>query len=137
MDTCSFYMRNMLHQYGRQLVTSRRLARYHQVLRMNAGIAPEMSPEMRRRIMVERVSRELFDNLLFTGSDNPVVGEVRRELAQALGEAVTFRYPPGQLDIAITKDGPSGQIEVSPEERGRILSQVWTIIRNRVDATML
>ena len=137
MDTGSFYMRNMLHQYGRQLVTSRRLARYHQILRARAGTEPEMSPEMRRSIMVDRVSRELFENLMFTGGDNLVVAEVRRELAQAMGEAVSFCYPPGQLDISISKDGPSGQIEVSPEEKGRILSQVWRIIRDRVDATML
>ena len=138
MDTTtSFYMRNMLHQYGRQLVTSRRLARYHQVLRARAGVEPEMSPEMRRTIMVERVSKELFENLLFTGSGNAVVEEVRRELAQAFGEAISFRYPPGQLDMTITRDGPSGEIEVSPEEKGRILSQVWSIIRTRVDATML
>lgn len=137
MDTSSFYMRNMLHQYGRQLVTSRRLARYHQVLRANAGVEPEMSAEMRRRIMVERVSRELFENLLFTGSDNMVVEEVRKELAHTLGEKLSFRYPPGQLDIAITRDGPDGPIEVGPEEKARILAQVWKIIQARVDATML
>ena len=137
MDIASFYMRNMLHQYGRQLVTSRRLARYHQVLRANAGVEPEMSPAMRRTIMVERVSRELFENLLFTGSDNVVVEEVRRELAHTLGEGISFRYPPGQLDIALTRDGPSGPITVPPEEKERILGQVWKIIRTRVDATML
>jgi len=137
MDASSFFMRNMLHHYGRQLVTSRRLARYHQVLRIKAGVEPEMSPEMRRAIIVERVSRELFENLLYTNSDNPVVEEVRRELAHMLGESVSFVYPPGQLDIAVAKDGPSGPVEVSPEEKGRILGQVWDIIRARVDATML
>ena len=137
MDTTSFYMRNMLHHYGRQLVTSRRLARYHQVLRINAGVAPEMSPEMRRKIMVDRVSKELFENLMFTGGDNPVLEEVRKELGQAVGESVSFCYPPGQLDIDIMKDGPAGQIAVSSEEKARILGQVWAIIRARVDATML
>ena len=137
MDTSSFYMRNMLHQYGRQLVTSRRLARYHQVLRANAGVEPELSPEMRRKIMVERVSRELFDNLLFTGSDNMVVEDVRNELAHVLGTGLAFRYPPGQLDMTITRDGPDGPKEVSPEEKALILAQVWKIILARVDATML
>jgi hypothetical protein len=137
MDTSSFYMRNMLHQYGRQLVTSRRLARYHQVLRATAGLEPEMSPEMRRKILVERVSRELFENLLFTGNDSRIVAEVRRELAHLLGEDIAFSYPPGQLDISITRNGPAGHVEVSPEEKGRILNQVWGIIRARVDASML
>lgn len=137
MDTSSFYMRNMLHEYGRQLVTSRRLARYHQVLRASAGAEPDMSPETRRRIMVERVSKELFENLLFTGSDNPVVDDVRRELERTLGEGIAFRYPPGRLDLSISRDGPSGPVEVSSDEKVKILAQVWKIILSRVDATML
>ena len=135
MDASSFYMRNMLQQYGRQLVTSRRLARYHHMLR--AGTEPEMTPDTRRRIMVERVSREMFENLLFTGSDNPVVEEVRKELAHTLGEDLTFRYPPGQLDLSITRESASGSEELSAGEKAAVLAKVWKIILARVDATML
>ncbi len=135
MDMSSFYMRNMLHQYGRQLVTSRRLARYHQMLRQ--GVESEMTPEVRRRLLVERVARELFENLLFTGSDNPVVQEVRKELAHTVGEDLVFRYPPGQLDLSITRETDDGPEELTPDEKTRVLAQVWKIILARVDATML
>lgn len=135
MDTSSFYMRNMLHQYGRQLVTSRRLARYHHVLRQAEGSEPPIPEDVRRWVMVERVSRELFENLLFTGNDNPVVEEVRKELVKTLGEELSFYYPPGQLELTIVKDGSPGPVSV--EERERILNQLWNIILARVDATML
>ena len=135
MDMSSFYMRNMLHQYGRQLVTSRRLARYHQLL--SQGVESEMTPEVRRRIMVERVARELFENLLFTGSDNPVVQEVRKELVHTVGQELAFRYPPGKLDLSISKETPDGLVELPAEEKTRVLAQVWKIILARVEATML
>ena len=71
----SFYFRNMLLQYDRQLVTARRLARLKAELRERMPAA--VPTETKRRVMVEHVARELLDNLLFTGSDNPVVREVR------------------------------------------------------------
>lgn len=74
----SFYFRNMLLQYDRQLVTARRLARLKAELRERMPAA--VPTETKRRVMVEHVARELLDNLLFTGSDNPVVREVRQEL---------------------------------------------------------
>jgi hypothetical protein len=135
MDMPSFYMRNMLHQYGKQLVTSRRLARYHQLL--HTGIEAEMTPEVRRQMMVERVARELFEHLLFTGSENPMVDDVRKELALIVGENLEFRYPPGQLDLSITRQLPTGQEELRPDEKTRVLTQVWKCILARVDATML
>jgi hypothetical protein len=125
----------MLLQYGRQLISSRRLARYHQLL--GAGQERSLSPEEQRGLMVERITREVVDNLIFTGSENPVVHEVRGRLDQALGEKFIFHYPPGSLDFKILRKTEGGTQEVSSEEKHRIMGRLVEITRQTVAETML
>ena len=131
----SFYFRNMLLQYDRQLVTARRLARLKAELRERMPAA--VPTETKRRVMVEHVARELLDNLLFTGSDNPVVREVRQELNRTLHGEYSFRYPPGEVDVRIFREEPDVSRELTSEERKHILAALWEITLAKVDATML
>ena len=96
-----------------------------------------ISAETKRRAMVEHVARELLDNLLFTGSDNPVVREVRQELNRTLHGEYSFRYPPGEVDVRIFREEPEGSRELTSEERKNILAALWEITLSKVDATML
>ena len=137
MNTSSFYVRNMLHQYDRQLVTSRRLARYRQVMGLASGEDPDITAEERRHIMVERVARELFENLLFTGNDTPMVRDIQEALMAQLNERLVFKYPPGGLDLNILRETDDGYTEVSSFDKQRILEQAWNITLNIVDDTML
>ena len=82
-------------------------------------------------------ARELLDNLLFTGSDNPVVREVRQELNRTLHGEYSFRYPPGEVDVRIFREEPEGSRELTSEERKNILAALWEITLSKVDATML
>ena len=135
MSIPSFYFRNMLLQYDRQLVTARRLARLKAELRDQMPVS--ISAETKRRAMVEHVARELLDNLLFTGSDNPVVREVRQELNRTLHGEYSFRYPPGEVDVRIFREEPEGSRELTSEERKNILAALWEITLSKEDATML
>jgi len=146
----TYYFRNMLLQYDRQLVAARRLARLRSG--MNAepvyragslsvdetpGEGETLSAETRRRIMIEHVARELLDNLMFTGSDNPVVEEVREELDRTMGGRYSFWYPPGEVDVRIALDTPDGPRELTSEEHRQVLTALWDITLAKVDATML
>ena len=134
----SYYMQHMLLQYGRQMTTARRLARHRQAMRLACGWQEEPSPEEKRKLMVSRVTGEIVENLLLTGSDNPVVREVKNRLNEALGEELVFHYPPGELDMVILRnDENNGHKEVSPEEKGKIMGLLWRIAEATVDETML
>lgn len=138
MSMNSFYIRNMLLQYDRQLVTARRLARYQLALRgSDSGNEPAIPPDVKRKVMVERVAREIFENLIVAGSENPVVDEIRNELDSLFGERFVFRYPPTTLDVQVLKERGGQLVEVSPEDKGEILDRLWDITIARVDATML
>ncbi len=137
MNTQSFYTRNMLHQYGKQLVSARRLARYRQLMGNASpqGVGPP--EDVRRRLMVERIAREIVDNLIFSGSENPVVQEVKQRLGSAMGMELEFYYPPGELDFKIIKITPEGPREISHEEKHLVMGKLWDITLETVNETML
>lgn len=138
MDTQSFYTRHMLLQYGRQLISSRRLARYHQLLgkdKASQGMLP--SPDIQRRMMVEKIAREVVDNLIFAGSENPVVLEVRERLDQELGEHFVFQYPPGELEFKIFRQEGEELVEVTSDDKHIVMGRLLDITRQTVAETML
>jgi hypothetical protein len=137
MNTQSFYTRQMLLRYSRQLVAARRLARYDQLLGRGPQYGSEAT-ETKRRAMVERVAREVMENLIFSGSDNPVVQEVQSRLAEESGEDYTFRYPPAEQDFQIFRTDPDGEeVELSQGEKQMVMGRLWDVTLRTVDATML
>jgi hypothetical protein len=137
MNTQSFYTRQMLLRYSRQLVAARRLARYDQLLGRGPQYGSEAA-EAKRRAMVERVAREIMENLIFSGSDNPVVQDVQVRLAEESGEDYTFRYPPAEQDFQIFRTAPDGkEVELSQGEKQMVMGRLWDVTLRTVDATML
>jgi hypothetical protein len=120
-------------------------------MRLAGGEEPGIPAEMRRRLMVERITGEIVENLLLTGSDSPIVHDVQARLDRELGGALTFRYPPGELDMRIYRGKPAasgaaalaeeesgtGPEEIVGEEKARIMDTLWRIAREIVDGTML
>ena len=138
MSVKSFYIRNMLLKYDKQLVTARRLARYNQALRLSRGDEEEsLPPDVKRGIMVERIAREVMESLLLSGSDNLVVQEIKKQLEEEVGETLIFKYPPTELDLQVFRETPQGPVEVSPAEKAVIMEKLWNISLDKVDSTML
>jgi alkanesulfonate monooxygenase SsuD/methylene tetrahydromethanopterin reductase-like flavin-dependent oxidoreductase (luciferase family) len=130
-------MRNMLRQYERQLLNARRLARYRMALRLAQGDADPPEPkEIHRRRMVEKVAKELYEHLIFTGSQNPVAETIREELSASAGAHLYFQYTPGEAAMQLIREGSSGPEEVSPHEKARLLDALWHITLAKVDETM-
>ena len=136
MTTHTFYTRQMLLQYGRQLVAARRLARYDQLLGRSRSRDTE-STAAKRQDMVERVAREIMENLIFSGSDNPTVQEVKERLTRELGEELIFRYPPADQDFKIFRTKNGEEKELSETEKQRAMALLWEVTLRTVDETML
>lgn len=149
MATLPFRIRNMHKNYGRQLVYGRqlqfgrnlikaqRLVRYRE--KLNDTPSPyygPLAPE-RRKVMVEWVARELFENLMFTGGENPVLQDVQDELKKLYGMPIVFRYPPGAPGVSVFRQTEKGLEEADKEDKAAILLKVWDIIVKKVDETML
>lgn len=132
----SLFVKNMLANYDRQLLNARRLARYRRV--MNGGedhVA--LSRDARRKQMVQRVAREIIENLIITGADNPLVSEIKNQLEEETGENLRFAYPLVDQDLQIFRVTDEGPTEVSPNERMSLLQRLWEITLDKVDETML
>lgn len=136
MQNRSFYLRNMLLGYDKQLVTARRLSR----LRRARGLEEdrvEFSPRIKRMQLVERVAKEIMDNLVTAGSNNPIVTEIKDRLNREMGARITLALPPAVQDLQVFRDGADGPEEVSLEEQNAVLGRLWEITLKTVDETML
>lgn len=137
MGTQSFYTRQMLLRYSKQLVAARRLARYDQLLGRDRRVDLNEA-EAKRHAMVEGIAREIMENLIFSGSDNPVVQEVKERLVVESGEEYLFRYPPADQEFKIFRVAPGGQEkELSQSEKQVVMGRLWDVTLRTVDATML
>jgi len=133
----SYYVRNMLHSYDKQLITARRLARYRRLMRPDAADAISISVEAKRNQLVERVAKEVVENLLISGSANPVVQRIRAQLEAELNERYVFEYPISAQELRVLKETTDGPLEVGPEEKMEVLNRLWKITLDTVDETML
>lgn len=137
MSLKPFYVRNMLLQYDRQLVTGRRLTRYRRLMGGGAEGEETIPREVKRRQLVERVAREIVENLLMSSSESEIVKAVRARLEQEMGYALLFDYPIMAQDLEIFKVTEHGPEEVTAQEKLLILNKLWKITLDKVDETML
>ncbi|MEG6503324.1 MULTISPECIES: DVU0524 family FlgM-associated protein [unclassified Desulfovibrio] len=136
-DANSAKLRMMLQGYEQQLLAARRLARFRVRRRLAQGEDPnDPDPVAHRKACVEKVARELYETLIFTGSDNPVVENIRKELGKEVGQEVVFTYPPGQR-LHIVGEGPDGMEPLSEDVQRTTRHALWRIIREQVDKSML
>lgn len=133
----SFYVRKMLLQYDQQLLADRRIRRHMQFVSPGEDAANNSSPDAKRKMMVERVAQEVFENLIFSGSDNPIVQEVKRCLEDEMGEKLSFKFPPAKLEFEIYKETDYGLEKISDTEMNGRLNRLWEITFEKVDDTML
>ncbi len=136
-DATMARMRIMLQGYEQQLLAARRLARFRVNRRLAAGEDPnDPDPSVNRRAMVEKVFNDTEDTEIYTGSDNPVVEDIRKELGKEVGQEVQFTYPPGGR-LRIVGQGPDG-LEALPADKLRASrNALWRITRQKISESML
>lgn len=138
MSGITLNLRLMVQQYETQLLAARRLARYRRARRLAEGEEePRIDPQVRRRAMVERVARELYEMILFTGSDNPVVDKIRERMTPIMGAKVRFTYPAGSDKLSVVREDGEGLRPLTPEEQERAQQALWHLTVRAVDESML
>ncbi|WP_029898441.1 DVU0524 family FlgM-associated protein [Desulfohalovibrio reitneri] len=133
-----YQVKHMLRTYGKQLVNARRLARFQRQMR-GAPVDDQISisREAKRRALVEKVAREIIDNLLVAGAENPVVDEIRQELERRFEHRLVFEYPFMEQELQIFKETEDGPVRLGPGEMQDVLSELWGLTIEKVDETML
>lgn len=129
-------MRIMLNCYEQQLLAARRLARYRIKKRVAEGMNPQdPDPSVQRQKYVKQVAEELYTSLLLTGSDNPMVENIRKELSIRLKKEVEFTYPPGGKLRIIARD-EKGARPLTAEEAQIAKQMLWRITSQTIDQSM-
>jgi len=134
-----YQVRAMLRTYGRQVTTARRLARYRRSLQAaEAEDEVRISREAKRRELVGRVAAEIVENCIVTGSDTPVVEDLKAELEEELGFPLLFAYPPEDQEMRIFKvEAANAPEELTGEVKTAVFKRLWELALEKVDETML
>lgn len=131
-------VQRMLRTYGRQLTSAKRLARFRRALQASgAEDEVEISRQARRRELVEKIAREIIENLIVSNTDNPVVTDIVNELERETGTRYLFEYPLDGADVRILKETKNVPQEVTGNERLSVMRRLWELTLQRVDRTML
>lgn len=134
-------VRAMLRTYGRQVTTARRLARYRRLLTPEEAVETDEAArrrETKRAELVRRVALEIVDNCLVTGSDSPVVEDIKAQLEVEIGFPLLFTYPPGVLEMQLFRAAPGETPrELTGQAKAAVLERLWEVALEKVDDTML
>ncbi|MBC7355409.1 MAG: hypothetical protein H5U09_04325 [Desulfomicrobiaceae bacterium] len=139
MTISPFLVKNVLRTYDQQMDTGRRISRLKKFMsQRDATDSVSISQEAKRRLLVERVAREIVDNLVGSTSTNPVVQEIRQALDEEFGPGLVFRYPPDGDELEILRKDANGTPRaITNGEKDRFMQRLWQITYHKVDATML
>ncbi len=128
----------MLRTYGKQLASAKRLARYRRALRLSQSQdVVEISRQARRRELVERIAREIVENLIVNGERTAVITDIMTSLEAETGMRLVFEYPLDGGDVRILRETAEGPEEISGDFRAKTLQALWDITLAKVDDTML
>ncbi len=146
MQAKTLHTRIMLQQYELQLLTARRLARHRHKQYASSGVdAPKrQDPKEARKVVVQRVARELYETLLSTGTENPMVDTIVKRLSYALGAKVLLHYPtPSPLQeehlrlLLVPEDDSDAPVPLSAEENVKALHLLWAIVLKTVEESTI
>ena len=131
-------IRNMLQTYGKQLTSAKRLARFRRALkRSESPDVVTISRQARRRELVEKISREIIENLIVSGNENPIVDDILKQLESDFGEVFLFEYPLDGSDVQVLRSTPEGVADLPPEDKASVMNRLWEITLENIDRTML
>lgn len=131
-------VRNMLRTYGRQLTNAKRLARFRQAL--GPSVSPEeqtLSRQAKRRELVNKIAREIIENLIVNSTQTPIVAEILDDLERDTGVRYHFEYPLDGNDVQILRAESGRPTEVTGVERDKVMRRLWETTVTRVDNSML
>ena len=141
LTATSYPVSAMLRTYGRQVTTARRLARYRRSLAADdtgeAAQEARIAREAKRHDLVRRVAAEIVENCIITGSDSPVVADIKAQLEDELGVPLLYTYPPEELEMRIARVEASGPVVLQGEARTAVIRRLWELALEKVDETML
>lgn len=131
-------VRMMLRTYGKQLTSAKRLARFRRALKLSRSQDEvTISRDAKRRELVERIAKEIIENLIVSNTENPMVHRIVSQLESETGKHYVFEYPIDGYDVQILQETEKGPHEITGDERLHVMRRLWDITLESVDQTML
>ncbi len=135
----SYMLKNMMRSYDRQIDNGQRLERIKKYLTPLTGESrgTDRFEQDKRERLVQQISREILDNLLGSGSTNPIVQEIKDELDREFPDGIFFSYGISDNELKIMRVTGNRTITLPPEDRDKVMERVKEITRKKVDRTII
>ena len=135
----SCMLRNMMRSYDRQIGNGQRIERVKKYLTplSQTEDSVTISKDARRNELIERVSREIVDNLLGSESSNPVVQEIKQQINEEYSSELLFSYSMNDTRLQIMQRHSEGTTQLTDEDRDNVLARIRKITQEKVDKTMV
>ena len=127
-------LQRVLSQYSKQLVASRTMAFHQQTLQMMTPEEERTDPDAKRRLVIQRVARELWTNFSVRGEETPMFRHLCQRLREEYDSSLEFRYRPGSIDLCILRATEDGLVPVSSREKVEMLNRAWKIALQVVES---
>ncbi|PIE68989.1 MAG: hypothetical protein CSA21_04755 [Deltaproteobacteria bacterium] len=144
MTIRTYMLKQMMRSYDRQIDQGHRLesiqkylAPFTQKGTHQANDSQDTTSLQKHDQLVEQISREIIDNLIASGSTNPVVGEIREQLNQEFPDRLLFSYGIPDNELNIVHIEGTASTTLSPEERDKVMVRIWEITREKVGSTII
>ncbi len=103
---------------------------------LGEGTSREQSKDLKKALLTEKVAKEVYNNLLFSQSQNESVKEIHEELQKELGATILFRYQALANKVLVQEENEQGIRTLEGQEREEILARLWQITLDKVQNTM-
>ncbi|WP_462323448.1 DVU0524 family FlgM-associated protein [Desulfoplanes sp.] len=139
MITHAYMLKNMMRSYDRQIGNGQRIERIKKYISPLTGEerGGGASDQSRRSRLVQQISKEILDNLLGSGSTNPIVQEIKTELDREFPIELIFSFGPQDKEVQIIRRLKEGTVTLSDEEKALVLARAQEIIQEKVGRTMI
>jgi len=131
-----YLVQQAISEYDHRTRQGRQLARIKKILREDTV---SISPEAKRKFMVQQVATEVIENLLPSKSNHPIVKEIMQELEKEFQEKFTFKVEPDSGDhrLQLNVYQKDSLLKLPPARAKQVLQRLWEITINKIDQTML
>lgn len=126
------YRQSGLNKYKRQLAETRAVLYQMEAMKMVSGEAPGANADMRREMVLKRVTREFWTNFVVRGEETRTLRALQQSLRREFGDDLQFFYPPGDIHMVILHDGEDGPEPVEPRLQAAIINRAWQLARDLV-----
>ncbi len=123
---------NILQKYNDQLSRTKRAVVFKKALKIKESSEDKvtLSKEGRRRELIDKLSREIINNLVVSDEPTGIAMEIKGEVEEEVGMRLLFEFDPKEKSIIIRREDKT---RLSPIQQKEIVGILKKVTREKLE----